>query len=55
MMNLEKFLYIHMVAKQLSTLETDTLESMQMQHLVLVGNPAVCHGAMFQELSKILK
>lgn len=55
MMNLVIFLYAHMVAKELPSLEIDTVESIQIQLLVLVGSPAVSQSDIFQEPSKIKK
>lgn len=44
-----------MVAKELPSLEIDTVESIQIQLLVLVGSPAVSQSDIFQEPSKIKK
>lgn len=52
MMNSVRFLYVHMVAKELSSLETDTVESIRMPLLVLVGSPAATKVICFKNSQK---
>jgi hypothetical protein len=52
MMNSVRFLYVHMVAKELSSLETDTVESIQMHLLVLAGSPAATKVICFKNSQK---
>lgn len=52
-MNSVRLLYVHMVAKELSSLETDTVESIRMQLLVLASRPAATKVICFKNSKKL--
>lgn len=54
-MSWKRFWHVQMSAKKFPSLETGTVESIQMQFLVLVSSPAVIQGDIFQEIEKNLK